>query len=159
GDRRAPAARAGRTSRSRRRADRRGVRVSPGRRRGRGGAHPRALRNPGGAAEVKTPAVPRRTDTADSQLARFAGTLGGAGERLVEHEMGWPAGYFLWCWENPHPERAVERLEFIPHGGRFIVAGITTSDVDEHPFVRAAARPVRLVAKDGRNGVLDVEMD
>ena len=99
------------------------------------------------------------TDTSDYNLPRFAGTWGRAGERLVEHEMGWPAGYFLWCWENPHPERAVERLEFIPHGRRFIVAGITTSDVDEHPFVRTAARPVRLVAKDGRDGVLDVEVD
>ena len=73
--------------------------------------------------------------------------------------MGWPAGYFLWCWENPHPERAVERIEFIPRGPRFIVAGITTSDVDEHPFVRAPARPVRLVAKDGRGGVLDIDVD
>ena len=59
----------------------------------------------------------------------------------------WPAGYYLWCWDNPHPERPVERIELIPRGTRFIVAGITTSDVDEHPFVRAPARPVRLVAK------------
>ena len=73
--------------------------------------------------------------------------------------MGWPAGYFLWCWENPHPERAVERIEFIPRGTRFLVAGVTTSDVDEHPFVREPARPVRVVAKDGRNGVLDVDVD
>jgi hypothetical protein len=41
-------------------------------------------------------------------------------------------------------------------GTRFIVAGITTSDVDEHPFVGGPARPVRLVVKDGRNGVLDI---
>ena len=73
--------------------------------------------------------------------------------------MGWPAGYYLWCWENPHPERPVERIEFIPRGRRFVVAGVTTSDVDEHPFVRAPARPVRLVAKDGRDGVLDIEVD
>ncbi|MGH3245339.1 MAG: hypothetical protein ACRDOI_03885 [Trebonia sp.] len=39
------------------------------------------------------------------------------------------------------------------------MAGLTTSDVDEHPFVRAPARPVRLVAKDGRNGILDVDVD
>jgi hypothetical protein len=39
------------------------------------------------------------------------------------------------------------------------VAGITTSDGDEHPFVRAPARPVRLVAKGGRDGVLDIEVD
>src|ERR1700728_3862797 len=73
--------------------------------------------------------------------------------------MGWPAGYYLWCWENPRPERAVERIEFIPHGPRFIVAGITTSDLDEHPFVAAPARPVRLGAAGGLSGVLDVEVD
>jgi len=99
------------------------------------------------------------TDTSDHNLPRFEGSWSESGFRLVEHAMGWPAGYFLWCWENPHPERAVERIEFIPHGTRFIVAGVTTSDVDEHPFVRAPARPVRLVAKDGRDGVLDIDVD
>jgi hypothetical protein len=73
--------------------------------------------------------------------------------------MGWPAGYYLWCWENPYPERPVEQLEFIPRGGRFVVVGITTSNLDEYPFVRESARPVRLVTKDGRNGVFDIEVD
>ena len=99
------------------------------------------------------------TDTSDYNLPRFAGSWGEAGARLAEHDMGWPRGYFLWCWENPHPERAVEQIEFIPRGSRFIVAGITTSDLDEYPFVRAPARPVRLVAKDGRSGVLDIDVD
>jgi hypothetical protein len=99
------------------------------------------------------------TDTNDHNMPRLAGKWAEAGFRLVEHEMGWPAGYYLWCWENPYPERAVERIEFIPRGGRFIVAGITTSDVDEHPFVRAPARPVRLVTKDECHGVLDIEVD
>src|SRR5580704_18098046 len=99
------------------------------------------------------------TDTSDHNLPRFEGRWGEAGMRLVEHAMGWPAGYYLWCWENLYPERAVERIEFIPRGTRFIVAGITTSDVDEHPFVRGPARPVRLVTKDGRNGVLDIDVD
>ena len=88
------------------------------------------------------------TDTSDHNLPRFEGSWGEAGARLAEHAMGWPTGYYLWCWENPHPDRPVERIEFIPRGGRFVVAGITTSDVDEHPFVRAPARPVRLVPKD-----------
>ena len=98
-------------------------------------------------------------DTSDYNLPRFEGSWGEAGNRLTEHARGWPAGYYLWCWENPHPDRAVERIEFIPRGPRFIVAGITTSDVDEHPFVRTPARPVRLVAKDGRGGVFDVNVD
>ncbi len=99
------------------------------------------------------------TDTSDRNLPRFAGSWDDAGGRLTEHAMGWPAGYYLWCWENPHPERAVERVEFVPRGPRFIVAGVTTSDADEHPFVRTPGRPVRLVAGDGRGGVLDVQVD
>jgi hypothetical protein len=99
------------------------------------------------------------SDTSDRSLPRFEGPWGEAGFRLAEHEMGWPAGYYLWCWENPHPELPVERIEFIPRGGRFVVAGITTSDVNEYPFVREPARPVRVVAKDGQNGVLDIEVD
>jgi hypothetical protein len=98
-------------------------------------------------------------DTSDYNLPRFEGSWGEAGNRLTEHARGGAAGYYLWCWENPHPDRAVERIEFIPRGPRFIVAGITTSDVDEHPFVRTPARPVRLVPKDGRNGVLDIDVD
>jgi hypothetical protein len=99
------------------------------------------------------------TDTSDYNLPRFEGGWDEAGARLAEHNMGWPAGYYLWCWENPHPEQAVERIEILPRGPRFIVAGVTTSDVDEHPFVRVPARPVRLVVKDGRNGVLDIDVD
>jgi len=98
-------------------------------------------------------------DTSDYNLPRFEGSWGEAGNRLTEHARGGPAGYYLWCWENPHPDRAVERIELIPRGPRFIVAGITTSDVDEHPFVRTPARPVRLAAKDGRGGVFDVNVD
>ncbi len=99
------------------------------------------------------------TDTSDYNLPRFEGSWDRAGARLAEHNMGWPAGYYLWCWENPQPERAVDRIEIIPRGPRFIVAGVTTSDVDEHPFVRVPARPVRLVVKDGRNGVLGIDVD
>ena len=99
------------------------------------------------------------TDTSDYNLPRFAGSWSEAGERLTEHSAGYPAGYYLWCWENPHPQRAVERIEFVPLGPQFIVAGITTSDVDEHPFVRAPGRPVRLTAKDGHGGVLDIDVD
>jgi hypothetical protein len=98
-------------------------------------------------------------DRLDYNLPRFEGKWSEAGERLTEHFTPGAADYFLWCWENPHPERAVERVEFIPRGPRFIVAGITTSDLDEHPFVRSPARPVLLVPKDGLGGVLDVDVD
>ena len=87
------------------------------------------------------------TDTSDQNLARFEGKWDEAGFRLAEHSWAGPQGLFLWCWENPYPDRPVERIELIPRGGRFIVAGITTSDVDEHPFVQTPSRPVRLVAE------------
>jgi hypothetical protein len=99
------------------------------------------------------------SDTMDFKLPRFEGKWGEAGVRLAEHANGWPAAYVLWCWENPHPHQAVERIEFLPRGPRFIVAGITTSDADEHPFVRSPARPVRLVPADGQGGILDIDVD
>jgi predicted TIM-barrel fold metal-dependent hydrolase len=99
------------------------------------------------------------TDTADHNMPRFEGSWDQAGTRLVEHEMGWPTGYYLWCWDNPRTDLRVERIEIIPRGPRFIVAGITTSDLDEYPFVREPARPVLLVPKDGKEGVLDVDVD
>src|SRR3984885_9119734 len=101
-------------------------------------------------------------DTSDGNKPRFEGRWEEAGFRLTEHTRGEPAGYYLWCWENPHPDRPVERIEFIPRGPRFVVAGVTTSDVDENPFVRTPAlpaRPVRLTNKDGRGGVYDIEVD
>ena len=64
------------------------------------------------------------TDTSDHNRPRFEGSWDEAGSRLAEHAMGWPAGYYLWCWENPHPERAVERIEIIPRGTPFIVASL-----------------------------------
>jgi hypothetical protein len=98
-------------------------------------------------------------DSHDYKLPRFEGRWAESGIRLAEHGRGEPAGYFLWCWENPHPERPVERIEVLPRGPRFIIAAITTSDVDEHPFVAAPSRPVRLAAKDGRGGALDIDVD
>jgi hypothetical protein len=98
-------------------------------------------------------------DSHDYKLPRFEGRWEDSGIRLAEHGMGVPAGYFLWCWENPLPDRPVERIEVIPRGPRFIIAAVTTSDVDEHPFVRGPSRPVRLAAKDGRGGVLDIDVD
>ena len=99
------------------------------------------------------------TDTDDYSLPRLEGSWGEAGARLAEHNLGWPRGYYLWCWENPHPDRPVERVEVVPRGPRFIVAGITTSDADEHPFVRTPARPVRLVVIGEQDGVLDIDVD
>ncbi|MGH3501763.1 MAG: CehA/McbA family metallohydrolase [Nocardioidaceae bacterium] len=102
-------------------------------------------------------------DTHDRNLPRFEGRWGQAGERLAEHGEGSAAAYYLWCWDNPDPDVVLERVEFVPGGAPFLVAAVTLSSADEHPFVRTPATPVRLVVTDpevaARDGVLDVEVD
>lgn len=102
-------------------------------------------------------------DDHDGNEARFEGPWGGAGYRLVEHFRARARGYYLWAWENPHPDTTIERLEIIPRGQSFLVAGVTLGQLDEHPFVRTPGRPVRLVVTDEtaarREKVLDVEVD
>lgn len=103
-------------------------------------------------------------DTENGRLPRFEGRWGETGFRLAEHYLGRPKGYYLWCWENPHPTTVLERIEIVPRGGpRLLLAGITLSAADEHPFVRTPGQPVRLTVTDAetaaRTGVLDAEVD
>jgi hypothetical protein len=103
------------------------------------------------------------TDSADGNLPRFEGSWSNAGARLCEHTLGWPQSYYLWCWENPHPEQVLEALELVPRGSRFLVAAVTLGRLDEHPFPRTGSRTVRLVVTDvaraaGR-GALEIDVD
>jgi hypothetical protein len=103
------------------------------------------------------------TDSSDGKHARFEGRWDGAGYRLAEHGRGWPRNFYLWCWDNPHPDAVLERIELVPRDLPFLVAGITLGLGEEHPFVRTPSRPVRLVVTDpdlaGRDDVLDIEVD
>ena len=38
--------------------------------------------------------------------------------------------------ENPTPDAAIESIEIVPSGPRFIVAAITLGQLDEYPFVK-----------------------
>jgi hypothetical protein len=58
-----------------------------------------------------------------------------------------PLGYFLWTWENPHPERRIEGLTIRRFGPQLVMAAVTLSDSDEFPFARAGARPVKVIVK------------
>lgn len=103
------------------------------------------------------------SDTHDGNQARFEGSWSAAGFRLTEHHKGSASAYYLWCWECPDPDTPIERIELIPVGSPFLVAGITLGHVDEHPFVRTPARPVLLTVTDpegvDRSGALDVTVD
>jgi hypothetical protein len=99
------------------------------------------------------------TDSHDGNRQRFGGDWNAAGYRLTEHYRGSASAYYLWCWDNPHPDKAVERVELTPRGPSFAVAGITLGHLDEHPFVRTPARPVRLVRTDTPTAPADTDAE
>ena len=95
---------------------------------------------------------------------RYEGRWDEAGRRQTEASRG-PATYFLWAWRNPDPARVVEELVIEPAAGgpAFIIAGVTTGHVDEHPFTRQGRRDVQVTLTDpeaaGRPFDLDVTVD
>ena len=86
-----------------------------------------------------------------------------AGRRQTEVTRGTACGYYLWAWENPHPDLPIESLEIIPTGPRFIIAAITLGYLDEHPFVRQGRRETRIILTNPEDAEkpfdLDVEVD
>jgi hypothetical protein len=79
---------------------------------------------------------------------RWAGAWGAAGYRQTEAAKGSARAYYLWRWTNPSPQVAIESLEVIPRGRRFLVAALTLGLTDEAPFVRDGSVPVRIDLKD-----------
>ena len=81
-----------------------------------------------------------------------------AGTRQCESTQAAARDYYLWCWENPHPDLPLDAIELVPRGQPFAVGAITLSRADEHPFVRAPRRPV-VISIDGDHTGLHVEVD
>ncbi len=98
-------------------------------------------RVPSGWGQQPFLAVP---DQADQLYPRYEGRWGMAGNRQTEGIPGGPAGYFLWPWKNPQPERAIASIEIVPVGPRFLLAAITLSHLDEEPFRRGGPREVKI---------------
>ncbi|MDA1347875.1 MAG: CehA/McbA family metallohydrolase [Chloroflexi bacterium] len=95
------------------------------------------------------PGVPGRpframTDRQHELLPRHEGPWGNVGRRQTEVEQEAAKLYHLWAWENPEPETAIESIEIVPAGPRFLVAGITLGHLDENPFARQRRRPVKV---------------
>ena len=84
-------------------------------------------------------------DQKESLLPRYEGPWDAAGRRQTEAVRGLPQGYWLWVWTNPQPEQAIESIELVPKGARFIVGAITLGHLDEHPLVRQGRRETRIV--------------
>ena len=102
-------------------------------------------------------------DQNDQLMPRHEGRWEELGRRQTEVSRGTARGYYLWVWENPHPDREVESLEIVPSGPHFIVAGVTLSHLDEHPLVRQGKREARLILTNPEDAEkpfdLDVEVD
>ncbi|MDP6353570.1 MAG: CehA/McbA family metallohydrolase, partial [Planctomycetota bacterium] len=102
-------------------------------------------------------------DQADSKPNRHSGPWGTAGNRQTEVNQAWPRDYILFCWNNPHPGAAIESVEIIPEGPRFLIAAVTLSHVDEYPFNREGKKEVQItVTKESdaaRPFDLEVEVD
>jgi hypothetical protein len=81
-------------------------------------------------------------------LPRWVGPWSEAGYRQTEARAGWPRAYYLWCWTNPEPELAIDAIDVLPKGPRFLIAAITLGLADEHPFAHQGAVPVRVDLKD-----------
>ena len=103
------------------------------------------------------------SDTNDELLPRWSGDWSEAGRRQTEVEAGRPLNFVLWAWQNPHPEKRLEKLEIIPRGPAFVIGGITVSSADEEPICREGTREViiNLPQKEDadRSFNLEVEVD
>ena len=85
----------------------------------------------------------------DAELyPRFEGPWDETGRRQTEAARPFAKSYYLWAWENPHPEKIIESMGLASKGPRFLVAAVTLGHVDEHPFAREARRPVKVVLTD-----------
>src|SRR5207248_2273930 len=102
-------------------------------------------------------------DQKQSTIARWEGPWGDAGRRQTEVNQGSQRPFVLWCWPNPRPDAEIAAVEIVPRGPRFILAALTLGCVDEHPFARDGALPVRVELKDvelaARELDLEVEVD
>ncbi len=113
-----------------------------------------------------TPGAPYRavTDQKARLQPRYEGSWDGAGRRHTEADQATARHYYLWAWANPEPDRQIESIEIVPSGLPFIVAAVTLSDLDEHPFAREGRLAARITLTDkvdaGRDFKdLDVEVD
>lgn len=79
-------------------------------------------------------------------LDRYEGPWESVGARQSETTYPGLPDYYLWVWENPRPHVQVDSVVLAARSGRVLVAAITTSDADEHPFPREAARTIRFCA-------------
>jgi hypothetical protein len=102
-------------------------------------------------------------DQKNSMQGRYEGRWDAAGRRQTEVQQGWPLAYYLWAWKNPQPESLIDSILIEPADRKFLVAAITLGQLDEPPFTRTGARPVKISLLNPRDAArpfdLEVEVD
>jgi hypothetical protein len=115
---------------------------------------------PPGWGQAPFLAVP---DQKNSLMPRYEGRWESAGLRQTEALQGWPRAYYLWAWENPRPDQALESLKILPEGPTFLIAALTLSHLEEEPFCRAVKREVKIILPRPEDAAqpfnLEVEVD
>jgi len=76
---------------------------------------------------------------------RYEGPWGASGWRQAEATAGSPRDFYLYCWENPHPDKTLGSLLVTPKGPRFYIGAITLGHLAEFPFVRTAKQDVKVI--------------
>jgi hypothetical protein len=102
-------------------------------------------------------------DQKNSLAPRYEGRWDGMGYRQAEARQGGAKAYYLWAWENPHPDRTLESVTVEPADRKFLLAGITLGHADEPPFTRTAKREVKITLPQPEDAEkpfrLEVEVD
>ena len=101
------------------------------------------------------------TDGKHELFPRNEGPWQELGRRQTEYLQATAKSYFLWCWSNPEPDVAVESIQIVPKGPAFVIAGVTLSHVDEHPFARQGRREAKITITDPvlASSAFDVDVD
>jgi hypothetical protein len=83
-------------------------------------------------------------DQKQGLFSRYEGKWDDAGYRQTEAMQAWPHSYYIYAWQNPHPDHVIESITIEPADRKFIVAAITLSQLGEFPFNRSAKREVKI---------------
>ncbi len=84
------------------------------------------------------------SDMKDSLMPRTEGRWDNLGLRQTEALAGNPHSYYLWAWQNPHPEKPIQAIRIEPGDRKFLIAAITLGQAEEYPFVRTGRVPVQI---------------
>lgn len=83
-------------------------------------------------------------DNYETLFPREDGSWDLAGQRQRESIHAWPRWFVLWAWQNPYPENDIASLIVAPGGPKFIIGGISISNLEEDPLGREERVPLKI---------------